>query len=242
MEQQRIPESQLLDNHIVSSHISDADRAAFITKTYQHVALAVFVFILLESIFLRITPLVEFALSLTQGFTWLLLLGGFAFATGYAESWAKKSTQPKHQYLALFLYTAAEAFIFLPMIYICVAVLDAPQLFIQAGILSVGLFGGLSAVVFFTGTDFSFLKSAITIGTIIAIAAIVCAVIFGIDLGFWFSLAMVVLAAGCILYQTSNLLHEYRTDQHVAAALGLFGSLMLLFWYILSILMRMSGD
>lgn len=242
MEYSNNPEAQLIDDHMLVGQLSDVDRATFVKKTYQHVALAVLLFVLLEYVFLRIDPLVNFALSLTQGWTWLLLLGGFAFATGYAEKWAKSSTNPQHQYWALLLYTAAEAFIFLPMIYICIAVLDAPGIFVQAGVLTLGLFGGLSAIVLFTGKDFSFLKSALMIGTFVAIAAIICAVLFGVDLGFWFSLAMIVLAGGSILYQTSNMVHHYRSDQHVAAALGLFGSLMLLFWYILDIMMRMSGD
>jgi FtsH-binding integral membrane protein len=30
-------------------------------------------------------------------------------------------------------------------------------------------------------------------------------------------------------------LHHYRTDQHVAAALALFASVALLFWYVLQL-------
>jgi FtsH-binding integral membrane protein len=72
-------------------------------------------------------------------------------------------------------------------------------------------------------------------------AAIVCAIIFGFSLGIFFSLAMVVLASGYILYDTSNVLHHYRTDQHVAAALALFASVALLFWYVLQILMSLNN-
>jgi FtsH-binding integral membrane protein len=46
---------------------------------------------------------------------------------------------------------------------------------------------------------------------------------------------MVAFAGTAILYQTSNVLHRFRTDQHVAAALVLFASVALLFWYILRI-------
>jgi FtsH-binding integral membrane protein len=46
---------------------------------------------------------------------------------------------------------------------------------------------------------------------------------------------MVAFAGAAILYDTSNILHRYRTDQHVAASLSLFASVALLFWYILSI-------
>jgi uncharacterized protein len=45
------------------------------------------------------------------------------------------------------------------------------------------------------------------------------------------------LASGYILYNTSNVLHHYRTDQHVGAALELFAALALLFWYVLRIFM-----
>jgi FtsH-binding integral membrane protein len=49
---------------------------------------------------------------------------------------------------------------------------------------------------------------------------------------------MVILASATILYQTSKLKDSYGTNQYVGAALQLFASIMLLFWYILSILMN----
>ena len=52
---------------------------------------------------------------------------------------------------------------------------------------------------------------------------------------------MVALACGYILYDTSNVVRRYRTDQHVAAALALFASVALLFYYILIIVMSNSG-
>ena len=61
--------------------------------------------------------------------------------------------------------------------------------------------------------------------------------LFGLSLGLWFSFAMVGLAAAYIIYDTSNVLHNYRTDQHVGAALELFASVALMFYYILRIFM-----
>jgi FtsH-binding integral membrane protein len=61
--------------------------------------------------------------------------------------------------------------------------------------------------------------------------------IFGFNLGVIFSGAMVLFAGGSILYTTSNVLHHYRTDQHVAASLALFSGVMLMLWYVLRILM-----
>jgi FtsH-binding integral membrane protein len=51
---------------------------------------------------------------------------------------------------------------------------------------------------------------------------------------------LVVFASGAILYDTSNVLHKYRTEQYVAAALALFASVGILFWYILQIVISLS--
>jgi FtsH-binding integral membrane protein len=53
---------------------------------------------------------------------------------------------------------------------------------------------------------------------------------------------MIALAAGFIVYDTSNVMHHYGTDQHVAASLELFASVALLFWYILRLFMATSRD
>ena len=66
---------------------------------------------------------------------------------------------------------------------------------------------------------------------------IVAGILFGFNLGLWFSVGMCVLAGGSILYQTSNLVHKFGTEDYIPAALGLFASLMLLFWYVLQIFM-----
>ena len=51
---------------------------------------------------------------------------------------------------------------------------------------------------------------------------------------------LLLLAAASILYNTSNILRIYNPNQHVAAALTLFASVALLFWYVLRILMGSS--
>jgi len=212
----------------------------FYRKTYTHLALAVLLFVLVEMIFFQIPALLEFALSLTQGWLWLLMLGGFMLVTNYAEKMAISSHDKNKQYLALLLYVVAEAFIFIPLLLISMMIAEegGANILSQAAILTLSLFTGLSAIVLLTKKDFSFLKSALTIASFIALGLIVAGTLFGFNLGLWFSVGMVALASGSILYQTSNMVHKYNEDQYVAASLGLFASLMLLFWYILSILNR----
>ncbi len=222
--------------HIVPvSSLSDEHRVAFYRKTYTHVALAVLLFIVVEYFFFQSDAIVSFAISLLGGWSWLILLGAFMLVTNYAENLALKSQDKNVHYLALFIYVIAEAFIFIPLLLMAFSMIDGIALLQKAAVMTIALFAGLSAVVLFTKKDFSFLRSILTIGFFIAIGLIVAGVIFGFDLGLWFSVGMIALAAGSILYSTSNMVHKYHEEQYVAAALGLFASLMLLFWYILRI-------
>jgi len=72
---------------------------------------------------------------------------------------------------------------------------------------------------------------------LVALGLIVCSVVFGFSLGIFFTGVMAVFAGASVLYTTSNVMHEYRVGQHVAASLALFASVALLFWYILQLLM-----
>lgn len=231
----------MLDEQLLPvSALSEDRKVIFYKKTYTHLAFAVLLFIIAEWALLQSDTIVNFALSMTQGWRWLIMLGGFMLATTYAEKMAHSNHNINQQYIGLTLYAIAEAFIFIPLIYIAVSIGEAggQNILYQAAILTLSLFTGLSAIVLITKKDFSFLKSALAIGFFIAIGLILAGTLFGFNIGLWFSVGMVVLASGSILYQTSNMVHKYTEDQYVGASLGLFASLMLLFWYILSILSR----
>ncbi|WP_282629922.1 Bax inhibitor-1/YccA family protein [Empedobacter sedimenti] len=222
-------------NQLVAEATS-AERATFYKHTYGHVAGGVLVFVLIESLLLKSDALVNFMLSLTQGYLWLILLAGFMGVTWVAQKMAYGSVSKSQQYLGYLLYIIAEAFIFIPLLAIA---LNYGGTFVikQAAVVTGGLFIGLSAIVFLTKADFSILRGALTIGFFLALGLIIAGMLFGFDLGLWFSVGMCALAGGAILYNTHQLKYEFGTQQYVAAALSLFASLMLLFWYILRIFM-----
>jgi len=83
------------------------------------------------------------------------------------------------------------------------------------------------------------MRSGLVMLSAAALMLVVLSLVFGFNLGIVFSIAMVVLAAGYILYQTSQVLAHYDPRQHVAAALALFSSIALMFWYVIRIFMRM---
>ena len=64
--------------------------------------------------------------------------------------------------------------------------------------------------------------------------------LFDYHLGIWFSVDMIAIAGASILYDTSQILHHYSSDQYVGAALELFASIALLFWYILRLLLDIT--
>ena len=216
-------------------------RAEFIRKTYAHLAGAIAAFAMLE-VFLFSIPGIEqkvFGLLGASSYSWLVVLGVFMFASHFANKWAMSSTSTSTQYMGLGFYVIIESLIFLPLLLLAKAMTGDATLIIKAGGVTGLLFAGLTFVAFTTKKDFSFLGGFLKIGGFIALGVIVVAIIFPsfITLGFWFSVIMVLFAAGSVLYSTSNIIHHYNTNQYVAASLGLFASVALMFWYILRIFM-----
>ena len=142
------------------------------------------------------------------------------------------------QYIGLTLYVVVQALIFVPLMIVALSVAGS-GLLLQAGLMTGVLFVGLTAVVFVTRKDFSFLGSILSVCVCVAIGLIVCGTVFGFSLGLWFSVAMIAVAAGAILYDTSKVLHDYNEDQYVGAALELFASVALLLWYVIRLLISL---
>jgi FtsH-binding integral membrane protein len=209
------------------------ERASFIRKTYLHLAAAIFAFILLE-FYLFNSGIANVIAETMFGFSWFIVLALFMGVSFLANWWAHSSTSKTMQYLGLGLYVVAEAIIFVPLLFIA-ANFSGGDTIVKAGIVSLGLFAGLTATVFITRKDFSFLGPILTIGGFIALGFIAASLLFGFSLGSLFAFIMVGFAATAILYSTSNVLHQYHPSQHVAASLSLFASVALLFWYILTI-------
>ena len=228
-------ENQRPQTKVILSQVTPIERVAFYKKTYAHVAGGVLLFMIFEYFLLQSAPIKEMMMSMLTGYSWLIVLVAFMLVTSYAESTVMKAANRNVQYMGYALYVFAEAFIFVPLLYLAIEYTDGAKVIEQAAVVTLGLFAGVSAIVFVTGKDFSFLRAGLTAGFFIAIAFILAGTLFGFNLGLWFSVGMCVLAAGSILYQTSQMVHKYGTEDYVPAALGLFASLMLLFWYVLQI-------
>jgi len=210
--------------------LDSTSRAQFISRTYGHLTGAVFAFTLIE-VFLFKTGAAESIMRVVAHVPWLLVLGAFVLVSWLATRTAHSSSSIGAQYAALAAYVVAQAIIFVPLLYL--AEYRAEGVIGSAAVVTILGFSALTAVVFMTRQDFSFLRGILWWGGILALGAIVGAVIFHFNLGTWFSVAMIAVAGAAVLYDTSNVLLHYPEDRHVAAALQLFASVALMFWYVL---------
>jgi FtsH-binding integral membrane protein len=228
-------------DYSVAIRAAGSDRAAFIRRTYAHLAGAILAFMGIEALLLNVltNEQQDLIFKMMSGYGWLVVMLAFMGASWLAQTWAQSDSSRGMQYMGLGLYVVAEAVIFLPLLILAERFM--PQAIPTAGILTLAVFGGLTLSVFLTRKDYSPLRPILAVGTLIALGVIVAGVILHFPLGLFFSFAMVALMSGYILYYTSQVMLHYRTDQHVAAALALFAAVATLFWYILRIVMAVSS-
>ncbi len=214
--------------------LDEKSRGRFISRTYNHLFVAIAAFTLIEILLFKVGWAEPMAKAML-GTSWLLVLGGFMVVSWLARGAAHRAGSKATQYAALAGYVLAQAVIFVPLLWL--ADKYAPGAITSAAAITFVAFTALTLVVFFTRKDFSFLRGILMWGGIIALVLIVAGAIFGFQLGTYFSVAMVALAGAAILYDTSNVLHHYPEDRYVAAALELFASVALMLWYVLRLLM-----
>lgn len=218
------------------------ERSQFLVRTYAHLLGAILAFVGIEYALLN-SPIAEPWIRFSMGgrWSWVIVLAAFMGVSFLANRWASSATSKPIQYAGLSLFVIAEAFLFLPLLYIA-SRYGGANVIPAAGVVTGIIFAGLSAIVFITRKDFSFMRGALMLCGFVALAVGVCAAIFGFSLGIFFTVAMIGLCAGYILYDTSNVLHHYRTDQHVSASLALFASVALMFYYVLSLFMQLQSN
>lgn len=209
-------------------------RASFIWRTYAHVVGAILAFAGIEIYLFKSGVAAGLAPAMAEN--WLLVLGAFMLVGWGASHAAMRVQSQAAQYAALAFFVVAEALIFMPLLLVAMVTVG-PSVIESAATVTLMASAGLVAVAMMTGRDFSFLRGMLVWGGVLALVGIVASVLFGFELGTWFSVAMIGFAGAAVLYDTSNIMHHYPADRHVAAALALFASIALMFWYILRLFM-----
>jgi len=220
-------------------HASETDRATFVGQVYTHVAGALAAFLAFEVV-LFVTGIADSMRDFFftgGGGRWMLMLGGVMVIQWFAANAAADLLNPSRQYLGLFGSAFGQALIFAPFLSYAFLQQSGGATVAQAAIVTLVGFAMLTGIGMFTRKDLSFLRPIVMWGFGLALLAIIGGVIFGFGLGLWFSIAMVGLSGAAILFQTQDVVKRYPIGSHVAAAVGLFSSLMTMFWYVLRIFM-----
>lgn len=217
------------------SSLSVDDRSEFMWKCYAHVVGALLALIGIEYYLIQsgaagpiVNTMMQFPIGVMIGFVAL------SWGAGHIAHRLESTTA---QYAAFGAFVVLWAVMFLPLLAMALSMDPSGSMIESAAAVTVFGCVGLIATVMITRKDFSFLRGLMVWGLFIAIGLIGASLIFGWHLGTWFSVGMIGFAGAAVLYDTSNIMHHYPKDKHVAAAMALFSSIAMMFFYILRLFM-----
>ena len=214
------------------------ERLSFLRRVYMHVFAATALMVGLEVMFFQ-TGLNLKMMSL-MGNSWWISLIVFMAVSWFAERLAISGASSAAQYAGLGLYVVVQSVITAPVLTIATTV--NPDLIGQAAFITILITGALTMYVVLSKSDFSFLRNALFLAGIGLTVLCFASAFFGFTLGIAFSVAVVVLMCGFILYETSLIMHHLPVTAHVAGAVMIFGSIAVLFREILFILLRLNDE
>lgn len=231
-----------------------SDRVTFLRKTYAHLGGALIAFAAVTALLIKYATTFswKFATIGMQGWNFFFVFLLFMAANVLAQRLATHQTSRGLQYLGLGIMVFAWSMMLQPLIWMVMIKFGgevAPRTLAdvhmstrgaaiigESAVITLAIFIGLTATVFVTRKDFTFLRGILSITTFALIGVILASLIFGFSLGALFSGFVVLLMAGYILHQTSLILNYFPPSAHVAAALMLFGTVATLFMHVLNIM------
>ncbi len=245
-----------------------SDRVTFLRKTYAHLGGALIAFAVLTGLLLRGAPDVSWGFSkwALGGISWLFVILLFMGVNVLAQKLARSETSRGLQYLGLGLEVAAWSFLLQPLLWMVMfkfgdegtrltiynalahggsvghAVMSglAGQVILEAVVITLAIFVGLTLTVFLTKKDFTFMRGFLAICSFAALGVIIASILFGFHLGALFCGLMILMMAGYILFQTSLVMSYFPPSGYVAASLMLFSTVATLFWYVLQFIMELQ--
>ncbi len=211
-----------------AASVSTSDRLVFIKKVYS--LLAVSLGTAAVGAYLGSGPLLMVVAPNMMMF-FILQIGLIFFASYVAR-------KPGINMVAMLSFTTVSGLTLGPLLFRV-----GPTLAAEAFALTALTFASLSLYVVISKKDFSFMSGFLMTGLFVLIFGGILNMFLGSPImHFVMSGASVMLFSGFILYDTSNILRYYGTDEYVSATLALYLDVLNLFVALLSILGIMSDD
>jgi FtsH-binding integral membrane protein len=140
--------------------------------------------------------------------------------------------------VALGLFATVEGLLTGPLVTFAIGV-GGTEVVAQAAVLTGVVFGALTIYTLTSKRDFSFMRAALWTGFGVVFGFVLLGWLFGFNTSGWgVSAAFVLLMAGFVIYDTSNIMRHYPTTAVVPAVCALFLDVVIMFKHILMLLSR----
>jgi len=208
-----------------------SDRIGFLRRTYSHLLMELCAVAAVTSLALRIPFLVRNTLP--------IMLVGFLGILFVVPKLLTRGASRGQQYGAAALMVAFYGVLLAPLAWVVHAKTGSFALLGQAFVITACVFAGLTAYVFTTRKDFSAWGGFLHMALWGAIGLGILSMFFGGFAGSnLYSILIVVLFSGFVLYDTSKILHRHHVDEHVPASIALMIDFVVLFQHVALILLR----
>jgi FtsH-binding integral membrane protein len=234
-----------------------SDRVSFLRRTYAHLGGALAAFALVTAGMMKFATDLSLRLSFAGSGSVLgmlfVLIAFIAIAYG-AQRLALSETSRALQYVGLGLAVLLWSVLAQPVIWMVIARFGNPAEVLagntlhavlspkatlilgEATVITLAIFIGLTATVFISRKDFTFLRGILSMAMFGVLGLVIAALIFGFSIALAYPIAVALIMCGYILYETSLIANYVRPTQHVAAALMLFTTVVMLFMQVLRLL------
>ena len=152
-----------------SAAVSGFDQQTFLRKTYGHLFGAVIAFIALE--YVLFTSGIALALAPIMTSNWLIVIGGFMLLGFITSYFAGRASTPGMQYVEMGVTILLQSLIFIPLLVVAIYFTDISVLQ-NAAMITLAVFAGMTAIVAYSGKDFSFLGPFLAVIGIAALIAL----------------------------------------------------------------------
>jgi FtsH-binding integral membrane protein len=213
---------------VTAADVSVGERVAFIRKVYA-LFFAGTLFGVGGALLGFMYPPLMLAFAAHPWIAFFLMIGGVMGAQAVRH-------KPGINLVALFGFTTFTGLVISPLLYFISR--QNPVSIFQAGALTVGIFGGLTVYVFVSDRDFSFMRGMLVVGLVVVILGGLLNIFMvgSSALAFGLAVAALLVFSGFVLYDTSNIIRRYPTNEYIAGALSLYLDAFNMFLALLRIL------
>ena len=115
-------------------------------------------------------------------------------------------------------------------------------LIVQCMMITAATAGGMLLYVWFNKSEFSWLKAGLAMVTVPMLFAMVLGAVWPLGgvLGLGITALFVLVSAAGLLYRLNHVVHELDTDQHIEGAYEITMGILILFWNLLSLLLKLT--